>query len=146
MNLTDLVRARIVVEGDIQKVGYRDLVQTIATGLGVKGFVENLKDGTVQIVCETQEEALKKFIKKIKVKQDFVEVKKARIVETSTATAEFEYFGIKYGPLEYELGEALGPLIKYAGAILEDIRNMHRELNAMRTDPKEATAGIRGSI
>jgi len=146
MNLTDLVRARIIAEGDVQKVGYRDLVQSMATSLGVKGFVENLKNGSVQIVCETQEEALKKFIKKIKVEEDFIRVKKVQVVETSTATGEFEYFDIKYGPLEYELGEALGPLIKYAGAILEDIRNMHRELNAMRTDPKEATAGIRGSI
>jgi acylphosphatase len=146
MNLTGLVRARIVTEGDVQKVGYRDLVQNIAMSLGIKGYVENLKDGTVQIICETGEDTLKKFIKKIKVKQDFIDVKKARIVEITKATGEFGYFDIKYGPIEYELGERLGPAIKYAGAMRQDIRDMRGDIKEVHGELKEGTAGIQRSI
>ena len=57
-----MIRERIVVDGRVQRVGYRDLVQGIAWKLGVKGYVENLKDGRVQIVCEAEEEVLESFM------------------------------------------------------------------------------------
>jgi acylphosphatase len=37
---------------------------TIARQLNIKGFVENQKDGTIQIILETQKETLDKFFKK----------------------------------------------------------------------------------
>ena len=106
-----LIRARIIVEGRVQKVGYRDLVQNVARKLGVNGHVENLKDGNAQIVCEAEERVLEGFVKEIDVKEDFMEVERVRIVERSEANGEFEYFEIKYGRLEEELGEWMGQLI-----------------------------------
>jgi acylphosphatase len=38
--------------------------------LGIVGFVENVKDGTVRIVCETDEETVKKFIHEINIKKN----------------------------------------------------------------------------
>jgi len=35
-------------------VGYRDPVQYLARKMGLKGFIENLRDGTVRIVCEAE--------------------------------------------------------------------------------------------
>ncbi|MEM2828445.1 MAG: acylphosphatase, partial [Candidatus Nezhaarchaeales archaeon] len=81
-----MIRARILAEGRVQRVGYRDLVQSIARRLGVKGYVENLKDGSVQIVCEAEEGVLENFVKEIKVKEDFIEVEEVKIIEKSEAT------------------------------------------------------------
>ncbi|MBU4256069.1 MAG: acylphosphatase, partial [Candidatus Thermoplasmatota archaeon] len=55
-------RARIVAEGDVQKAGYRDIVEDIAVKLGVKGFVENLRDKTVCVVCEGEKDVVDRFV------------------------------------------------------------------------------------
>ncbi|MBO3842737.1 MAG: acylphosphatase, partial [Candidatus Brockarchaeota archaeon] len=60
-----MIRERLIVDGDVQKVGYRDFVQKTARKLGVKGYVENLPDGSVQIVCEAEEPVLKNFVENI---------------------------------------------------------------------------------
>jgi acylphosphatase len=62
-------KTEIIVKGKIQKVGYRDLVQEIARSLNVKGYVENQKDDSVHIMCETDENTLKNFIKQINIKR-----------------------------------------------------------------------------
>jgi acylphosphatase len=135
-----LIRARIVVEGDVQKVGYRDFVQKVARKLGVKGYVENLRDGNVQIICEAEEAVLNGFVEGINVKDDFVKVEKVRVVERSEATGEFDFFEIKYGRLADELGERLGTAVVYAGATRQDIKEMHVDLKGsiegMHTDLK----------
>ncbi|MGQ9469968.1 MAG: acylphosphatase [Nitrososphaerales archaeon] len=123
------VRVRLVVEGEVQKVGYRDFVQRVARSLGIKGFVENLRDGNVQIVCETEKEVLENFIKKISVKEDFINVESVRIIETSPATGEFEYFDIKYGRLEEELGDRMVMAVNIAKATRKEIGEMRIDMN-----------------
>lgn len=123
------VRFRLVVEGEVQKVGYRDFVQRVARSLGVKGFVENLRDGTVQIVCEAEKEVLENFVKKISVKEDFIDVERVKIIETSPATGEFEYFDIKYGPLEEELGDRMVMAVNFAKATKKEIGEMRTDMN-----------------
>lgn len=108
-----MIRAKIIVEGEVQKVGYRDFVQKVARKLGVKGYVENMRDGNVQIVCEADESALKNFVEGINVKEDFIKVENVRIVEESEGKGEFEYFEIKYGKLVEEFDEMFGTLIAH---------------------------------
>jgi len=60
-------RAVIIAKGKVQKVGYRDFVQDSARELGITGYVENLEDGNVKIVCEGKEAEINEFIKSIKV-------------------------------------------------------------------------------
>jgi len=145
------------VEGRVQRVGYRDVVQSVARRLGVKGYVENLKDGNVQIICEAKERVIEEFVKEINIKEDFIEVEKVQIVETSKATGEFKYFEIKYGVLEEEIDERMGTAIVYAGAMRRDIKEMHKDLKndtsgikgaivEMHKDLKEDTSGIKGAI
>ena len=62
------VRKRLIVEGHVQGVGYRALVTMYARKLKIKGFVRNLTDETVEIVCEGEPEALTSFVKTIDVK------------------------------------------------------------------------------
>lgn len=121
-------RIEVVVKGDVQKVGYRDSVQKIARNLDVKGYVENLRDGNVFMVCEGEDENIRKFVEEIDIKKHFIYVREIEITKESDYTGEFEYFDIKYGKLEEELGERMGTGIAYAGATWEETKATHEDL------------------
>ncbi len=56
------VRAHIIVQGIVQGVFFRYRTQQEAMGLNVTGWVKNLADGNVEIVCEGEKEAVEKLI------------------------------------------------------------------------------------
>jgi acylphosphatase len=58
-------RVRATYEGWVQGVGFRFSAERAALSLGLKGWVRNLPDGGVEVVCEGGEEELKKFLEKI---------------------------------------------------------------------------------
>jgi len=60
-----LIKARMLVEGVLQGVGYRAIVKQAARFLGVKGLVRNLDDGRIEIFCEGSKTNLEKFSKLI---------------------------------------------------------------------------------
>ena len=137
-----MIRAKIVAEGDVQKAGYRDIVEDIAVKLGVKGFVENLRDKTVCVVCEAEKDVVNRFVDAIKIKNDIVDVKNVKVVETSPATNEFEYFDIKYGSPEEELGERMVAAVKYAKLALHETRGVGTEVKSSRKDIQ----GVRNEV
>ena len=141
-----MIKAKLIVEGNVQKVGYRDYVQKTARKLGVKGYVENLRDGTVQIICELEDPILETFINALNIQEDFINVEKIRIAEKSEAKGEFDYFEIKYGKLEEELGERLGTATEYARATTTDIKHMHQEVKETKQSIQEMHADLKGSI
>ena len=51
-----------IVTGKVQGVRYRDYVQVSATGLGITGWVQNLRDGTVAVCAQGMQDELKSFI------------------------------------------------------------------------------------
>lgn len=61
IDLSDMQRLEVRVEGAVQDVGYRDFVRTTARTLGVNGWVRNEDDGTVLIVAEATPAALDEF-------------------------------------------------------------------------------------
>jgi len=63
----DLVRARIVVRGIVQGVGFRYFVRNTATSLGLEGEVRNRGDGTVEVVAEGERGPVEILIKQLKV-------------------------------------------------------------------------------
>jgi len=136
-------RFEIIVKGIVQKVGYRDYVEEVARRLGIVGFVENVKDGTVRIVCETDEETVKKFIHEINIKKGLIEVEDVQIKSVGIATGEFKYFEIKYGPLEEEIGERMVMAVKYATIMSSDIKEMKQDIKEMKQDIKEMKQDIK---
>ncbi len=52
------IRKNILVKGFVQRVSYHKHTQRIATNLGVKGWVRNLSDGTVEACLEGDESAV----------------------------------------------------------------------------------------
>jgi acylphosphatase/DNA-binding ferritin-like protein len=136
-------RFEIIAKGKVQKVGYRDYVEEVARSLGIVGFVENLKDGNVKIVCEGEEEIVKKFISEINIKKGLIEVEDVQIKNISDATGEFKFFEIKYGTLEDEIGERMATAVKYASAMWMDIKEMKGDVKEMKGDIKEMKSDIK---
>ncbi|NPE27009.1 acylphosphatase [Methanococcoides sp. SA1] len=59
--------ARFVVQGTVQGIFFRQFVKEHADDLKLRGFVRNLDSGDVEVVCEGEDEALKRlneFLKK----------------------------------------------------------------------------------
>jgi acylphosphatase len=63
-----MAKARVLVEGIVQGVGYRALVKHIATLFGVKGLVRNLEEGGVEIYCDGDKNSIERLLKAIEVK------------------------------------------------------------------------------
>ena len=109
-------RAVAIAKGRVQRVGYRDTVETIARELKLTGFVENLKPYDVRIVAEGEQDALDEFITQIRIENhpiSPISVEELDL-EFEVATGEFEYFEIRRGDWQDELGERLDT----AGALL----------------------------
>jgi acylphosphatase len=49
---------RLLVQGQVQGVGFRYFVLHRATGLGLRGWARNLADGRVEVVAQGQADAL----------------------------------------------------------------------------------------
>jgi len=63
-----VIKARMLVEGVLQGVGYRAIVKQAARFSGVKGLVRNLDDGRAEIFCEGSKISMGKFRKLIEMK------------------------------------------------------------------------------
>jgi len=53
---------RAIIQGRVQMVMFRDFTTRKARKVGVKGFVQNLADGTVEVVAQGERSALEKLI------------------------------------------------------------------------------------
>ena len=65
-NEEKLKSVHIVIQGDVQMVGYRYYAQMIANKLGISGSVKNLYNGNVEIKACGPENILENFINYIK--------------------------------------------------------------------------------
>ena len=52
------VRCRVVISGRVQGVFFRDTCERVASGLGVRGWVRNRSDGTVEVAAEGRRDAV----------------------------------------------------------------------------------------
>jgi acylphosphatase len=58
----DQIRAHVFVGGKVQGVGYRYATLNAAKRLGVRGWVQNLRDGRVEAVFEGEQEVVEQMI------------------------------------------------------------------------------------
>lgn len=95
MGSADVGKSRVeaTVSGEVQGVGYRYFVQGMARKLGIKGFVQNMADGTVKVVAEAPEPVLEAFVRNLKVRQPPINVEKVEATY-SQAAGEFQSFRV----------------------------------------------------
>lgn len=59
---SDTVRRRVVVDGHVQGVFFRDSCRRQAAVIGVAGWARNLGDGRVEVVAEGPTEAVERMV------------------------------------------------------------------------------------
>ncbi|MGB7545705.1 MAG: acylphosphatase, partial [Methanothrix sp.] len=69
-----MIRLTAIVSGNVQRVGYRARVIDIANAFGLRGMIENQKDGLVKIIAEGEEEKLRWFESAIDIKNTLISV------------------------------------------------------------------------
>jgi acylphosphatase len=56
------IRNRLIIEGRVQGVWFRDSTRREAVSLGVLGWVKNRSDGTVEVLAEGPEDKVRELI------------------------------------------------------------------------------------
>ena len=99
-------RAVINISGRVQCVGYRFFVKNVADELDLEGNIKNMKNSTVKITCEGEENIIEEFIKKITNPNKQIVVKKVQ-VKYFKPTGEYTDFEVVQGTLKDELFSGL---------------------------------------
>lgn len=60
------IARRAVVSGRVQGVGFRAFAQRVARETGVRGWVRNLPDGSVETAVEGEPSAVKAYLEKVR--------------------------------------------------------------------------------
>ena len=84
-----------ILRGRVQMVMMRDYVQRKASGLGLTGTVQNLNDGTVEVVASGPQHALETLAEKLRKGSVLSRVDEATI-EFRIPTQSFDDFHIVY--------------------------------------------------
>jgi len=113
--------AEIIVYGRVQKAGFRDFIDEIAFHFNLNGYVKNLNDGTVQIICEGEENSIKELLEKINISQYPIRVENIDIREmNSDISQKIDGLGNNLGDKIDGLGDNLGDKIDGLGNNLGD--------------------------
>ena len=91
----DNIRAHIFISGRVQGIFFRQNTQKKAQKLGVTGWVKNLSDGRVEIVCEGEKEKVEEIVKWAKRGPILAKVN-GLDVEWQEYRGEFNNFEIRY--------------------------------------------------
>ena len=87
-------RLHLYYSGSVQGVGFRFTAERAASSLGLTGWVKNLSDGRVEVMCEGKDTALKDFLQRIG--DTFKDYIRDFDVEWAAATGEFDGFDIRF--------------------------------------------------
>jgi acylphosphatase len=88
------LRLRAVVRGEVQGVGFRWAVQRHAGQLGLTGYAENLRDGSVRVEAEGDPERLDQLEAFLQAGPRWAEVQSVD-TERVPATGEFREFSTR---------------------------------------------------
>jgi len=108
------------VSGNVQRVGYRAKVKSIAKTLGIKGSIQNLPDGKVKIIAQGEQTELDKLIHDINISNSLINVTNIE-QEYSTPLDDYEGFNkvVGDGETDERLDNALD-LFKKLITVVED--------------------------
>lgn len=85
---------RIILKGIVQGVGMRFFCRQTARRIGIRGFVRNVSNGSVEIIAQGDENALLRFVNQIKSsgpgQVDSIQV------DTLDLDTHYSKFGVKF--------------------------------------------------
>lgn len=84
-----MIRATLTISGDVQGAGYRGIIIRNSRKLGLVGYLENIPDGTVKVVCEGEKEKIEDLINSIKIRDEIVDVENID-VKFEDASGDFD--------------------------------------------------------
>lgn len=87
-------RMTVRVTGDVQGVGYRFFAQSRAQRLGLRGYTQNQRDGSVLVVAEGAPDLLTRLLAQLREGPYLANVEQAQ-AEWGDATGEYASFGIR---------------------------------------------------
>ncbi len=126
-----LKQAKITVRGRVQRGGYRDKVDRIAYGYDITGYVRNLEDGSVEIVCEGEEDTINRFAEEIRIDRYPIKVTDVD-VEFSDYKGEFEYFDIiREEDLAKAVYDRMDIAADYLGRIYEETKKVGEKVDVV---------------
>jgi acylphosphatase len=101
-------KVTLYISGNVQRVGYRAKVISIATALGIKGFIQNLPDGRVKIIAQGEQSELDKLIQDMNISNSLINVTNIK-QEYSTPSDDYEGFNkiVSGGETDERLDDAL---------------------------------------
>jgi acylphosphatase len=85
----------LLLSGRVQGVGFRYFAEARAARYNIKGYVRNIYDNKVEIVCQGESENLDKFILEVKNGPSFCHIKQFDMEEVIDAPVYY-VFEIKY--------------------------------------------------
>ncbi len=89
------LRLHLIIEGRVQGVWFRDSTRREATALGVRGWARNRPEGTVEIIAEGEETAVRKLAAWCR--QGPPQARVSRVHETAEPwQGEFEAFTVVF--------------------------------------------------
>jgi acylphosphatase len=87
------MQARIYISGFVQGIGFRYFVKSNARKLGLKGWVQNVPEGKVEVLAQGEKEAIGKLIKLCE-KGPFLSEVKSAIVVWDKEEEQFDDFKV----------------------------------------------------
>jgi len=85
----------IRIHGKVQGVGYRFFATRVARRLGLKGAIENMRDGTVEAMVEGEKKAIDDWLEELKEGPRYAEVTQIE-QETKEFTGRLGDFDVKF--------------------------------------------------
>lgn len=117
------------ISGNVQRVGYRAKVMSIAKALGIKGFIQNLPDGRVKIIAQGKQSELDKLIQAINISNSLINVTNIE-QEYSTYSDDYEGFNkvVGDGETDERLDNAIDLFKKLITVTENGFSNLGKEL------------------
>lgn len=133
-------RITVVVSGNIQNVGYRARVITIAKAFGLTGFVQNLEDGRVKMIAEGEGGDLDRFIDSIRIKNTLINVEDVKVEHADDTVGFVDFYKLVGGG---ETDERLDMAAEYLKKMIEVMSAGFETLKAETTESIEQISTLR---
>jgi acylphosphatase len=128
-------RLTLLISGNVQKAGYRDIVIRFGTVLGLRGYAENLPDGSVKLVAEGDEKKLELLKDSANITDTLINVEKID-GSFSDATGEFSGFYklVKEGETDERLDRAAELMKQLIGVVQNGFNDTVDAIKSVKAD------------